>query len=278
MASLNGRRIAILEARMSEDAAALVRDAGGVPYSVPAVREVVNPAQIGRFLDELASGRLSIVIFLTGAGAAALLREASRRGCLEATRAALRSATVACRGPKPAGVLDQYDVPVSVSPVEPYTTKELLAALAPLELNERTVAVVHYGKPNRALVDALSARGARLEELHLYEWMMPEDVGPLQRLVRELVDAQVDAIAFTNESQCRHLFLAAESLGLADPLARTLNAETVVAVVGPVCADALQALGVTADVIPKTPRMASMIAALAEYFELTDGLLDDERA
>ena len=41
------------------------------------------------------------------------------------------------------------------------------------------------------------------------------------------------------------------------------------AAVGPVCAEALQAFGVSADVIPARPTLESMIGALAEYFELT---------
>jgi len=273
---LKGRRVALLEARLREEAAALVVNLGGIPDSVPAVREVIHLDQIGQFLDDLIAGKPSVVIFLTGVGVSTLLGEASRRGCLEATLSALRMTTVACRGPKPMSVLRQHDVPVHIAPAEPYRTKELLDALAAEDLHDKTVAIVHYGQPNRPLVDALSARGARLEELHLYEWTMPEDVQPLQSLVRRLIEGEVDAIGFTNEIQCRHLFRAAAELGLTDQLVIALNTDTVVAVVGPVCAEALHAFGVTADVIPARPRMEPMIAALAEYFELTDGLPDGE--
>jgi uroporphyrinogen-III synthase len=272
MSMLHGRRIALLEARKGEEAAALVEELGGVPYPVPAVREVVHPEQVDDFIGALSSGRLSVVIFLTGVGVTALLREATRFGWLEATLAALRQTTVACRGPKPASVLAHHRVPVQVAAAEPYTTKELLAALDAIDLNGRTVALVHYGEPNAGLAAALEARGARLEELSLYEWKLPDDVQPLEALVRELIARRVDAIAFTNEIQCRHLFRVAGDVGLSAPLADALNTGTIVAAIGPVCADALQALGVTPDVIPAQPRMASLIAALAEYFELTEEL------
>ena len=111
--------------------------------------------------------KLSRRTFLTGVGVSTLLGEASRRGCLEATLSALRMTTVACRGPKPMSVLRQHDVPVHIAPAEPYRTKELLDALAAEDLHDKTVAIVHYGQPNRPLVDALSARGARLEEPNL---------------------------------------------------------------------------------------------------------------
>ena len=46
MPSLEGRRVALLETRMSEEAATLVRRLGGTPDVVPAVREVVRPEKL----------------------------------------------------------------------------------------------------------------------------------------------------------------------------------------------------------------------------------------
>ena len=91
------------------------------------MREVVHPESVGPFIDALGSGRISFVVFLTGVGVAALLREAARLERFEATLAALRQ-TTACRGPKPVAVLKQHTVPVHVTAAEPYTTRELLGA------------------------------------------------------------------------------------------------------------------------------------------------------
>lgn len=268
----------MLEARMSDEVAALVRRLGGHPYSVPAVREVARPEQAGPFLDALLAGRLSVAVFLTGVGVAALLREATRLDCLAGTLAALRSATVVCRGPKPVAVLRRHDVPVHITAAEPYTTRDLLDALAVVDLDRKAVGLVHYGEKNAALAAALAARGARVEELFLYEWQLPEDVDKLKLLVNELINHRVDAIAFTSQIQCRHLFQVAHELGESDRLGQALNADVVVAAVGPVCAEALQSLGVTPDVIPDRPKMGPMIAALAEYFELTEGPGEDTSA
>lgn len=270
MSSLEGRRVALLEARMSEEAATLVRRLGGTPDVVPAVREVVRPEKVAPFLDSLVSGRLTAVIFLTGVGAAALLREAARLERLESAVAALQKTTVVCRGPKPVAVLRQHGIPIHITAAEPYTTRELLDALSSLDLQGKVVALVHYGEPNEALTAALTTRGAKLEELSPYVWMLPEDVTPLQALVRELLEDRIDAVAFTNQIQVRHLFQVAAEMNLADRLKEKLSGDTVVAAVGPVCAEALQALGVTPDVIPARPKMGPMITALAEYFELTD--------
>lgn len=47
-----------------------------------------------------------------------------------------------------------------ITAAEPYTTKELLEALAPIDLDGQTVALVHYGEPNAVFAAALSARAA----------------------------------------------------------------------------------------------------------------------
>src|SRR5262245_14377807 len=96
----NGRRVALLETRMSDEAASFVQRLGGSPYSVPAVHELLLPEQIAHFIERLTAGGLAVVVFLTGGGVSALLREAMRLGCLETTLAALRRTTIACRGPK----------------------------------------------------------------------------------------------------------------------------------------------------------------------------------
>jgi uroporphyrinogen-III synthase len=127
---------------------------------------------------------------------------------------------------------------------------------------------VHYGEPNTALADALRSRGARVTEVCPYEWALPEDVEPLRALVRD-ARSQVEAIAFTSQIQVRNLFRVADSLNLTQQLAAALNEDVIVATIGPVCADALRAAGVTPDVEPADPKMGPLLIALADYIELT---------
>src|ERR1700716_1092345 len=101
MPSLEGVRVALLEARMSDELSDLVRRYGGVPCLAQAVREVPRLEQVPAVIDALSGGRFSIVVFLTGVGVMALMREAERLGRLEEALTALRAATIACRGPKP---------------------------------------------------------------------------------------------------------------------------------------------------------------------------------
>jgi uroporphyrinogen-III synthase len=268
MPTLNGLRVALLESRRSSELAELVRRFGGVPHAVPAVREVPRLEQVPAFLDRLCAGQFSMVICLTGAGISRLLDEAQRLGRLPETEEALRNAMTVCRGPKPAAVLRQHDIPVDVRAAEPQTTTELLDALATTDLAGRSLVVLHYGERNQALSEALLDRGAALQELCLYEWKLPEDLEPLKMLVRELIEGRVDAMTVTSQIQARHLFEIADSLDLTAPLIDALNERVIVAAIGPICVSALNAKGVTPQVVPPHAKMGFLVTALAEFLRV----------
>src|SRR4029078_3503641 len=101
MPTLHGARVGLLESRLSKELAELVRRMGGTPVLAPSVREVPREAETAAFLDALVSVRCAVVIFKTGVGTLALLRDAERRGLLQDALAILKTATLVCRGPKP---------------------------------------------------------------------------------------------------------------------------------------------------------------------------------
>lgn len=270
--SLRGARIALLESRLESELAALVRRQGGDPVCTPALREapVEDGLEVAAFIDRLARGSCQMAVFLTGVGAKLLLDAAERIGRLPELVAALREMTTIARGPKPAAPLSRYGVRPSVIVGEPYTTTELLAAISGFDLAGKNVAVVHYGERNEPLVDGLQARGARLDEIQLYRWLLPEDLEPLRHLVREIIGGRLDAVAFTTQIQVRHLFEVAQKIGLAGELTRALADATVVASIGPTCSAVLRGFGVTPQVEPVHPKMRPLITALADYLEQTN--------
>lgn len=274
MSSLNGARVAHLEGRMSGEMAKLIRHYGGEPVSAPSVREhaLECGAEVAAFIDWLTgSSPPKVVIFLTGAGATALFREAEQLGRLPELFDALKEVQTVCRGPKPTAVLKRYGLPISLSVREPYTTTELLEALSTLDLTAHRIAVVHYGERNVMLAEALQSKGVQLEELCLYEWLMPEDTAPLQEIIHEIINQRIDAVVFTSQVQARHLLQVAASLGRESELIQALNASTVVAAVGPTCAASLESSGVTPQVVPEHPKMGPMLSLLAQHIEQRRG-------
>jgi uroporphyrinogen-III synthase len=268
MRSLDGRTIALLESRRSDELAAMVRRLGGTPISAPSVREVAHTGDFGVFIDGLSEGRFFVAVFLTGAGANSLFSEAERHGRLTEALDALGRTTLACRGPKPLAALKRQGLVAQIATVKPHTTHELLDALAAVDLTDRGVLLVHYGERNAAVAEALRARGARLDEVCPYVWALPDDIEPMARVVDEAVAQRIDAMLFTSQIQCRHLFKIAGDMNKADDLTRALNGHIVVGAIGPVCADALRQLGVTTDVMPGAGNMASLVTAVADYFDL----------
>ncbi len=268
MSGLAGMRVALLEGRMSEELATLVRNHGGEPYCVPAVREeraAGAAAEMAKLLSNLGGEASPVVVLSTGAGVAALFAEARSLGRDGELREAMRRAATVCRGPKPVAALKREGIQASVKVKEPYTTADLLEALSTIIRHGQYVGVVHYGERNESLVEALARRGARVHEIILYEWKLPDDPRPLRTLVGDIVQGRVGAAVFTSQAQARHLFRIADEMGCGGELGAALRARTIVAAVGPTCARALEALGVSPRVVPRHPKMGPMITALAEH-------------
>jgi uroporphyrinogen-III synthase len=267
--NLNGKRIALLEARLGGELARLVERYGGQAFSFPALREqpIAATDEVAALINDLRANRYAFIIFQTGVGVSSLLKEAEKLGRSEELLSTLKQVITICRGPKPTAVLARHGIKPNVTARDPFTTVELLEAMDPLELAGQQIAVLHYGERNTALADALIERGAQLEELCLYEWRMPEDIAPLKTLIAEVQQGAFDAVAFTSQIQARHLFQIAESIGQQKALLDALTTKTVIASIGPTCTTALRALGIEPRVEPEHPKMGPMVMALASYFE-----------
>jgi uroporphyrinogen-III synthase len=266
MADLRGARVGLLEGRMGAELAGLVLRNGGTPIIAPALHEAPVDATgpVRDLLDGLRRGEVEVVIFLTGVAATALLDTAERihrRG--ELVELLQRTVNVV-RGQKPGAALKRNGIPISLTAEAPYTLTEVIRGVESVGVFGRGVAVLHYGERSEELSSAIHALGARVLDLSLYEWRMPEDTEPIESLIREVIAGAVQVVAFTSQVQLRHLLLVSERMGLREPLVEALRARTLVAAVGPTCAAALEAAGIVPDVVPVHPKMGPMVVAIAE--------------
>ncbi len=267
MSELTGKKIALLEARMSSELANLVKRHGGEPVNAPALREVSIDAtdEVATFLNYLESGEIKFVVFQTGVAVAGLITEAEKLERKAELLKALQRITTICRGPKPTAVLSRNGIKPTLNAGEPYTTTDLISVMSDLDLQNQGVAVLHYGERNAELANSLEARGAKLLELCLYEWQLPENLEPLKKLIDDLHHGKIDAVAFTSQIQARHLFQVAKDLGRDTELLDSLNHKTVVASIGPTCTAALLQLGVTPKIEPEHPKMGPMVIELVKH-------------
>ena len=157
----SGLRVLSLESRRAADMQTLILREGGVPFVAPSVKEeaVDGGGVATEFVEQLERGEFDMVICMTGVGLAVLRDTCASLMPLERLSAALRSATIVSRGPKPLGVLRPLGVPVDIVVPEPNTWREIVAAVA--ERPERRIAVQEYGRLNT--VAAHGAGGARCD-------------------------------------------------------------------------------------------------------------------
>ena len=265
--------VALLESRMKSELSRLVEKHGGAPLCVPAVHEAphIEAAGIQGLLDELASGRHEIVIFMTGVAVSLLFELAQELGRHAALVTSLRSVTTVCRGPKPTAALRGFGVPPTLSAREPFTAAELIDALSEIELAGRGVLLFNYGERSETLSETLLARRADLREFWLYQWQFPRDTSELEGLVRRIVDRSVDALAVTCQIQFRYLYQVAERLDLGRELVDALRKDVVLAAVGPTCRAIIEVHGVTPHVMPEHPKMGPLVMALMRYLDIKEG-------
>ncbi len=263
-----GLRILALESRRGAEMAKLIENCGGRAVIAPSMREV--PLEINtagqEFARRLAAGGFDVVIFMTGVGARALARVAETVCPAETFLAALRKVSVVARGPKPVAVLREWNVPAALIAPEPNTWRELLRTFdensARVPLQGRRVAVQEYGVSNPELLAGLRERGAEVTSVQVYEWALPENLGPLRTAVQEIAAGKIDAILFTTATQADHLLQIAREMGEIEAVKRATT-RLCVASIGPTTSERLRELGIVPDFEPTHPKMGLLVTELA---------------
>jgi uroporphyrinogen-III synthase len=125
------------------------------------------------------------------------------------------------------------------------------------------VAVQEYGASNPDLMAGLEARGARVTRVPVYQWALPEDLGPLRNAVRAIVDRELDVALFTTATQVVHLLKVADEMALGDRVRAGL-ARMVVASIGPTTSQELRQQGIQVDLEPSHPKMGFLVREAAE--------------
>lgn len=264
-AHFGGARVALLEARLAEETAAMVRRLGGIPVQAPALSEhpVDADREVGAMIDDMLTAHHPVVVFLTGVAVNRMFTSAERQRRDRDLVDSLARAVIVGRGPKPLGALARRRIGVEIAVPAPYTTAEVIAALQAIPVANRTVIVVHYGERNEQLVAALTGRGGIVHQIMLYEWRLPADTTPLSRAIDAILAGEIAVLAITSQIQVRHLLQVAGP-ARQERLVSVLNDRVLVGAVGPTCAAACAAAGIKAPIVPQHPKLGPLLAALAQ--------------
>jgi len=264
-ADLAGLTVLAFESRRAAEMAELVRRFGGTPVVAPSMREVPLElsAEAETFWRRLEDGGIEVLILLTGVGTRMLAAALEPRCPRERLAELLRGIVVVARGPKPVAALRELGLTATIVVPEPNTWREVLAALdAHGSVRGRRIAVQEYGRSNSDLLDGLRGRGADVLRVPVYRWDYPEDQGPLRDGVARFAEAAVDIALFTSARQVDHVMETAARLGKREALVDAAQ-RVVIASIGPVCSEALQAHGLPVDLEPEHPKMGQLVAAIA---------------
>jgi uroporphyrinogen-III synthase len=264
-----GLRVLSLESRRATEMAKLIETYGGSPTVAPSMREVPLETNTDAqdFTRKLVSGDFDAAIFLTGVGTRTLTRVAETVCSRDEFIAALKKIPVVARGPKPVAALKELGVTPVVTAPEPNTWREVLTALdenrSALPLQGRRVAVQEYGAPNIELLAGLAQRGARVTQVPVYEWALPEDVQPLRNAVTALADAGIDVALFTTSIQIIHLLKIAAEMNLQQEVVRAFS-KILVCSIGPMTSEELRSHGIAVDLEPSHPKMGFLVNETAQ--------------
>ncbi len=260
---MRGKRVAVLESRLGTQLVELVARRGAIPVHAPAMAEVpdIDPQAIDALVRSLEQAPPRAAIFQTGVGTEALFAATDSLGLTKSLLKILEAALVVVRGPKPTGALRARGVRIDRAAAEPFTTREVLASMKDVNLENATVLVQRFGSQNFELDRALERAGARVTEIPTYRWSLPQDRAPLERLIDALGHGEIDAAVFTNAEQARNLFRVAAAMNKADEARGGLN-RALVASIGPVASAALREAGIRVGVEASPPKLGALLSAL----------------
>lgn len=263
-----GLRVAAFESRMADEMQRLIVRYGGEPLVAPSMREVplAGNAEALEFGQQLLAGRIDMVVLLTGVGTRTMVGVLQTRFSKEAIVAALRRTALVARGPKPIAALKELGLTPEISVPEPNTWRDLLAALEGRPLRGLRIAVQEYGVSNPELLDGLREKGAEVIRVPVYRWALPDDTGPLRRVLEAMLAGQVDVVLVTNAIQVEHLMKLLDESAGPDGRRRLREAarRMVIASIGPTASERLRRYELPVDLEPSHPKMGLLVKEACE--------------
>lgn len=265
--ALSGTTVAITADRRHDEQAELFERRGARVVHGATIRTipVVHDDRLNRAIEAVVSDPPDTVVLTTALGLRSWLAAAESRGMGEELVDALRSCEVLVRGAKAMGAAVTAGIEVAWN-APGATAHEIVERLAEEAAEPgaapRRLAVQLDGDPDTPLPSRLRALGHEVLEVPVYQWTMPVDPAPAQRVIAAVADGAVDAVTFTSGPALRNFFALAEEEGATAEVLDAFASGRVTAVcVGPVSAAQARSLGVAQPVSPRHHRLGAMVQA-----------------
>lgn len=261
---LEGLTVAVTADRRREDQAVMFGRLGATVLSVPVLSTVKlpDPGLLRLRTEELVARPPDFLIANTGVGIRTWMACVAEWGLDARLRDALASTRIAARGPKAAGALTSAGLDTWWRSSSEHLG-DVVNHLQSQGLEDRRVAFQLHGDDGSELVARLAMAGAEVVTLPVYQWAAPPDPEAVLGLVERCIAGTVHAVTFTAGPQVTALLDAAATGGRAEALLSAFNSGRPLAgCIGPVCASAAIAGGISEPVVPANWRLGSLVKTL----------------
>jgi len=154
-----------------------------------------------------------VLVVTTGIGFRGWMDAADAWGMGNALRRSLTGSRILARGPKATGAIRSAGLREAwTAPSE--STEEVVQALLEDGVEGVRIGIQLHGLPIVELKEALESAGATVVEIPVYRWDFPDDLVPLDRLIRECVSGGLDGVIFTSALAVAALLERAAALEL----------------------------------------------------------------
>jgi uroporphyrinogen III methyltransferase/synthase len=251
---LSGKRVLVTRTRkQASELSRALAAAGAEPVELPALEivRIADAAQVARCIELLRTSAYGWAIFTSANGVEMFFDDVAAAG-LDAR--AFGRTRVAAIGAGTAAALLRFGVRADLVPEE-YVAESLAEELARRPLRGVRVLLPRAAGARETIVDALTTRGAIVDELLLYEARVPKttDAVALQRLRA----GEIDIATFASSSSVRNLIAM---LGDAEALRGVT-----IAAIGPVTAQTLRECGLEVDVMAERHTINGLVEALVAH-------------
>lgn len=271
---LAGYTIGITAARRREEFAAALQRRGAKVISGPAIRimPLADDSELRAATRQCLDAPLDFVIATTGIGFRGWMEAADAWGLADGLTDAIGKSTVLARGPKARGAIRACGLREEWSPESESSSEVLEHLISGFGLDGKRLAVQLHGEPLPDMVQTLRMAGAEVIEVPVYRWVLPEDTGPLERLIQTVASAALDAVAFTSAPAAASFIAAARELGCWEQVRAALLGPVIPACVGPVTAGPLQKESIPV-IQPDRGRLGALVREITEQVPARRGVV-----
>lgn len=262
---LCGFTVGVTADRRGDEQTAMLTRLGATVVRGPVIRTlpVGEDDHLREITDALIAEPPDYLVANTGLGIRSWMGLAATWGVEADLRRALEGTRIAARGPKAAAAVGIAGLDVWWRAGDEQLTSVGDRLLAE-PLAGRRVAVQLHGDRRQGLTRLLEGRGARVLELPVYRWTLPDDTGPALRLIDMVCGGAVDAVTFTAGPAVRNFMALADRTRRGRNVLEALNGGVLVACVGPVCAAAAVEEGVEQPRYPQRWRLGPLVRLVQE--------------